>query len=77
LEAGADALLMDERLGRETARHLGVRCIGLIGVLVEAKQKGIIAAVKYHLDALRDIAGFRISGDLYARVLHDQGEVKS
>lgn len=30
LEAGADALLMDERLGRETARHLGVRCIGLI-----------------------------------------------
>jgi predicted nucleic acid-binding protein len=77
LEAGADALLMDERLGRETARHLGVRCIGLIGVLVEAKQKGIIAAVKYHLDALRDIAGFRISDDLYARVLHDQGEVKS
>lgn len=77
LEAGADLLLMDERLGRETARHLGLRCVGLIGVLVEAKQKSLIDAVKPYLDALRDVAGFHISDDLYARVLEDQGEVKS
>lgn len=36
LEMGPELLLMDEHLGRETARHLGVRCTGLIGVLSEA-----------------------------------------
>ena len=47
---------MDEHLGRETARHLGVRYTGLIGVLIEAKHKGLISRVKPHLDALRDVA---------------------
>ena len=38
--------------GRETARHLGLRYIGLIGALVMAKRKGLINAVKPHLDML-------------------------
>ena len=66
---------MDERLGRETAHHLGLRYIGLIGVLIEARHKGLISAVKPHLDALRDMAGFRIRDELYLRVLRDEGEV--
>ena len=40
LEVEADLLLMDERLGRETAQHLGVRYMGLIGVLIGAKWNG-------------------------------------
>ncbi|MBC7225836.1 MAG: DUF3368 domain-containing protein [Thermoflexales bacterium] len=74
-ELGADLLLMDERLGRETARHLGLRCMGLIGVLVEAKHRGMIRAIKPYLDMLRDIAGFRIRDDLYQRVLEDEAEL--
>jgi len=74
LEVGAELLLMDEHLGRETARHLGLRYMGLIGVLIEAKHKGLIHAVKLYLDALRDIAGFRVSDALYRRVLQDEGE---
>jgi len=74
LEIGAELLLMDERLGRETARHLGVRYAGLIGILVEAKRKGLINAIKPHLDTLRDVAGFRVSDTLYIRVLQDEGE---
>jgi predicted nucleic acid-binding protein len=74
LEIGAELLLMDERLGRESARHLGLHYTGLIGVLIEAKRKGLIRAVKPHLDALRDIAGFRIRETLYLRVLQDEGE---
>jgi predicted nucleic acid-binding protein len=31
-------LLMDERLGRETADHFDLACVGLIGVLIEAKE---------------------------------------
>jgi len=38
LELKADLLLMDERLGRETAQHLGLKPTGVIGVLIEAKR---------------------------------------
>jgi hypothetical protein len=74
LEAHAELLLMDERLGRDTARHLGLRFIGLIGVLVEAKRRRLIPTIKAELDALRDVAGFRIAEDLYRRVLKDEKE---
>lgn len=40
LELEAGLLLMDESLGRETARHLGLRFIGIVGMLVEAKHSG-------------------------------------
>ena len=75
LELKAEFLLMDERLGRESARHLGLRCIGLVGILIESKHKGLIQNVKPCVDALRDLAGFRLSGDLYLRVLQDEGEI--
>lgn len=74
LELRGELLLMDGHLGREVAHHLGLRCTGLIGVLIEAKHKGLIAAVEPCLEALRDMAGFRVSDVLHARVLRDEGE---
>ena len=71
---GADLLLMDEHLGREVACHLGLRYTGLVGILIEAKRKGQIRAVKPLIDSLRDMAGFRLSDELYRRVLLDEGE---
>jgi hypothetical protein len=73
-ETQAELLLMDERLGRDTARHLGLRFTGLIGLLVEAKRKGLIANMKGELDALRDVAGFRIADSLYRQILRDEKE---
>ncbi len=74
LELGADLLIMDERLGRQTAGYLGLRYLGLIGVLIAAKRRGLIGCIKSRLDALRDQAGFRVSDVLYQRVLQDEGE---
>ena len=74
LELEAELLLMDERLGRESAHYFGLRYIGLIGVLIEAKHRGLILDVKSSLDTLRDKAGFRIAQSLYERVLRDQKE---
>lgn len=74
LESKADLLLMDERLGRETAQHLGVRVIGLIGVLISSKSQGLIEKVRPELDALRQVAGFYLDDNLYQRVLKDQLE---
>lgn len=75
LESKADLLIMDERLGRETATHLGLRIVGTVGLLVHAKSAGIVAEIRPLLDAMRDQAGFRVSDDLYMRVLVDAGEI--
>ncbi len=74
LECRARLLLMDERLGRQRAERLGIRCLGLVGILVLAKQRGLLPTVRPSLDALRDLAGFRLSAELIQRVLRDKGE---
>jgi len=74
IETQSALLLMDERRGRRIAGGFGLKCIGVLGLLVEAKRKGLIAAVRPHLDALVTRAGFRIARGLYARVLTEVGE---
>ena len=74
VEMDADLLLMDERLGRATAQHFGLRYIGLIGVLMMARQRKLITEIKPDLDRLRQVAGFYISESLYKRVLKDVAE---
>lgn len=69
VEEEADLLLLDERRGRVVAARLGLRFVGLLGVLVEAKNRGHISSAKTILDELIVIAGFWVNQDLYARVL--------
>src|SRR5215510_15273407 len=68
-------LLIDERLGRDTVRHFGIRYTGVVGVLIEVKHKGLVQALQPLLDALCNLAGFRVSEALYRRVLQDEGEI--
>jgi uncharacterized protein len=74
VEVKADLLLLDERRGRVVASRLGLRFVGLLGVLTEAKQQGGIPAVKPMLEDLVTKAGFWVSPRLYARVLQAAGE---
>lgn len=75
VEINADWLLMDERLGRQTARHFGLGYIGLIGILKVAKRRGEIAALRPLLEQLRDLAGFRVSPAMYEQALREMGEL--
>lgn len=74
VEMQADLLLIDERAGRRAATRLGLERIGLLGVLLEAKQQGHLNALAPLLDALRQEAGFWISESLRHRVLELAGE---
>jgi predicted nucleic acid-binding protein len=70
LELNADLLLLDERKGRKVAQNLGIKKItGLLGVLLEAKQKGLIANIKPIIDQLITDNNFWISNNLYQKVI--------
>jgi len=65
----ADELLIDERIGRREAQHYRLSVIGLLGVLVIAKQRNLIFKVQPVMNALINQAGFRVSVQLYNRIL--------
>jgi len=73
-ERNADLLLLDERAARRKAATLELTVIGTLGVLLMAKNRGLIPALKPLLADLRD-AGFYMGEELYAQVLHSAGEV--
>jgi len=68
VEMRAAWLLIDERQGRLTALTLGIGVIGSIGILIAAKSRGDIGAVRPTLTALQR-AGVWLSDALIAQVL--------
>jgi predicted nucleic acid-binding protein len=69
LELGSDLVLIDERQGRRAAQRHGLRTLGVVGMLIEAKARGQIDLLKPQLDALRAQAGFYLSKDFYQKAL--------
>ena len=69
VELSADVALLDEREGRHAAKRLGVRTLGVVGILLDAKTHNYIRTVKPHLDALRTVAGFYLRDTVYEQVL--------
>jgi len=74
LELQADRLLMDERKGRRLAVQEGLSVIGLLGVVVLAKRKGLIPSARTLLQRLDDEAGIYLSAEIRDIALKSVGE---
>lgn len=69
-----DALvILDDGAARTWAARLGLRCVGTVGILIEAKQHGHVERVTAELDRLAQL-GFRMAPALRQHALVECGE---
>ena len=73
LESRPARVILDDRPARRVAVELGLLVVGTLGVLVAAKQEGLISAIRPYLDALLS-QGFFMGEDLYRNLLADTNE---
>jgi predicted nucleic acid-binding protein len=76
LELQADHLVVDDRAARVLAEGLGVKLIGTLGVLLAAKRKSLIPAVRAPIEALLE-RNFWIGPKLVEHTLGAAGEATS
>lgn len=73
LEVHAAQLIVDDLQARRLATSLGLSIIGTTGLLLAAKEKGLIPAVRGPLDDLLEL-GFHLHPTLYRDALAKAGE---
>lgn len=72
-EQKADLLILDDNAAKKTAKYLGLKVTGTLGVLVKAKQQGIIECVRPLLTEMQR-NGFYVSRTVESIVLEQAGE---
>lgn len=72
-EMKANWVLMDEKKGRRKLTQLNLPKIGTLGILLKAKQLGLIPAVKPEIERLQK-SSFTISQTVVEEVLKQTGE---
>jgi len=74
LQLRADLVLMDEQAGRRAAQYFDLNVMGVVGLLVRAKQRHLIPAVGPLLENLQRQAGFYLSQSVFEHALELAGE---
>jgi len=72
-QMNADLLIIDEKLGRGHAKKMEITIVGMVGVLLSAKKKGVTLKVQPYLDRLIT-TGFKLSPKIYNMALDAAGE---
>src|SRR5437867_3175974 len=72
-ELRADYVVLDDATARRIAEAEGCLVLGLLGLLVHAKERGLIPAVKSVLDRIL-AAGFYLDDELYRAILKSSRE---
>jgi predicted nucleic acid-binding protein len=76
LETPDSVCILDDSLARQVAKMLRLRITGTLGILIDAKRRGIISAVGPFLDQLQSF-GFRLAPQTRAAVLRLVSEVQA
>lgn len=74
IQIHADAVLMDETEGRCIAQARGLRTIGIVGILIQARHAGLVNELGPLFLALRELAKFRLSATIVNEALRACGE---
>jgi hypothetical protein len=64
---------LDDRQARILAEHLGLKVVGVIGILLKAKRAGLLSSVRPFLEAAQ-AHGFRMAKELYEEAVRLAGE---
>lgn len=72
-EIEADAAVLDDATARRLAEQEGCRVVGLLGLLVVGKQRGLFSSINPLLDAMRN-SGFFVGDKLYTTILQQVAE---
>ncbi len=72
-QLNADFVILDDATARRIAENEGCRVLGLLGLLIHAKERGLVPAVRPILDRIISV-GFYIDDALYRTVLRASGE---
>lgn len=72
-EQEAGLVILDDNAAKKTAKYLGLTVTGTLGVLIKAKQQGIIETVRPLLTEMRR-NGFYVSSMVEYMVLEQAGE---
>lgn len=67
-------LIVDDGAGRMIANELGIKITGRLGLIIEAKQKGLISSAREVLERLTTVTNFRLDDDLMNYVLEQTNE---
>ena len=74
LQLQPDRVLLDEAPARRQAERLGLKVTGTLGVLLRAKQTGLLPSVAAELPRLQTEGGFHIAPKFVAQILSAAGE---
>lgn len=73
LETSEHIIILDDWKARKLAERLGLSVTGTLGVIIKAKNNGIIPSIKPYLDKIRE-TNFRISEELEQIALKEANE---
>jgi predicted nucleic acid-binding protein len=74
IEKHADFVLMDESLGRNVAQELGMTPLGVVGILLRAKERHFVDSIIPLIDSLQSDLDFFISPSLRQEIILRAGE---
>ena len=73
LEFENSTLIIDDLKGRKVAERLGLRYSGSFGLILKAKQIGVIESIRPILDKIKE-TDFRFNDQLFKTILKKSGE---